>query len=86
MSAKSKKFLLTACFGRVMNDKWYGTLDEISHSAAEKPMIIISLLSFGVLAPFYIANRSQPEENLQNQSILSTEEPQEQSTLNTDEQ
>ena len=75
MSAKSQKFLLTACFDRVMNEAWYDKLDEINHNDAEKPMITLGLLSFGVLAPFYVTYRNQQQE-----------EPQEQSSLNKDEQ
>ncbi|CAF3831441.1 unnamed protein product [Rotaria sordida] len=86
VSAKSKKFLLTACFNRVMNEAWYGKLDEINHNDAEKSMITLGLLSFGVLAPFYVIYRNQQQEELQEQSPLNKEEPQEQSSLNKDEQ
>ncbi|CAF1160935.1 unnamed protein product [Rotaria sordida] len=58
-----------------MNEAWYDKLDEINHNDAEKPMITLGLLSFGVLAPFYVAYRKQQQE-----------EPQEQSPLNKDEQ
>ncbi|CAF3993459.1 unnamed protein product, partial [Rotaria sordida] len=57
-----------------MNEAWYDKLDEINHNDAEKPMITLGLLSFGVLAPFYVAYRKQQQE-----------EPQEQSPLNKDE-
>ncbi|CAF5153947.1 unnamed protein product [Rotaria magnacalcarata] len=75
VSAKSKKFLLTACFGRVMSEAWYDKLDEINRNAVEMPMLNIGLLSFGVLAPFYIVYRNQNQQ-----------EPQEQSTSNEDDQ
>ncbi|CAF3987825.1 unnamed protein product [Rotaria magnacalcarata] len=75
VSAKSKKFILTACFGRVMSEAWYDKLDEINRNAVEMPMLTIGLLSFGVLAPFYIVYRNQNQK-----------EPQEQSTSNEDDQ
>ncbi|CAF1265193.1 unnamed protein product [Rotaria sordida] len=69
-----------------MNEAWYGKLDEINHNDAEKSMITLGLLSFGVLAPFYVIYRNQQQEELQEQSPLNKEEPQEQSSLNKDEQ
>ncbi|CAF4946964.1 unnamed protein product, partial [Rotaria sp. Silwood1] len=75
VSAKSKKFLLTAGFERVMNEAWYDKLDETNHNAAEKPMIILGLLSFGVLAPFYVIYRNQQQEGPEEQSPLDKEEP-----------
>ncbi|CAM4890296.1 unnamed protein product [Rotaria socialis] len=75
VSAKSKKFLLTACFGRVMSEAWYDKLDEINRSAVGTPMITLGLLSFGVLAPLYVVYRNQNQE-----------EPQEQITSNRDDQ
>ncbi|CAF1176442.1 unnamed protein product [Rotaria sp. Silwood1] len=97
VSAKSKKFLLTAGFERVMNEAWYDKLDETNHNAAEKPMIILGLLSFGVLAPFYVIYRNQQQEGPEEQSpldkeepveqlLLTNEEPQEKLLLNKDEQ
>jgi hypothetical protein len=86
VSAKSKTFLLTACFGRVLNITWYNKLDEINRDYAEKPMITLGLLSFGVLAPFYVLYRNQQQEGPQEQLSLKKDEPQEQSPLNKDEE
>ncbi|CAF1557007.1 unnamed protein product, partial [Rotaria sordida] len=47
---------------------WYGKLDEINHNDAEKPMITLGLLSFGVLVPFYAVYRNQQQEESQEQS------------------
>jgi len=73
---------LTACFGRVINEAWYDKLDEINRNDAEKLMITAGLLSFGVLAPFYVIYRKQQQEKPQEQSSLNKEKPQEQSSLN----
>ncbi|CAF4889077.1 unnamed protein product, partial [Rotaria magnacalcarata] len=58
-----------------MSEAWYDKLDEINRNAVEMPMLTIGLLSFGVLAPFYIVYRNQNQK-----------EPQEQSTSNEDDQ
>jgi hypothetical protein len=58
-----------------MNEAWYDELHEVNHNDAEKPMAILGLLSFGVLAPFYVTYRNEQPEG-----------PQEQSPLNKDEQ
>jgi hypothetical protein len=83
VSAKSKKFLLTACFGRVLNETWYDKLDEINRDYTELPMITLGLLSFGVLAPFYVVYRNQQQERPQEQPSLNKKE---QSPLDKDEQ
>lgn len=48
-------------------------------------MITLGLLSFGVLAPFYVTFRNQNPKKTHKQSTLNKEEPQEQSTLDRDE-
>lgn len=57
-----------------MNEAWYNKLDEINHNEAEMPMITLGLLSFGVLAPFYVVYRSQDQEKLQEETILNKDE------------
>jgi hypothetical protein len=85
VSAKSKRFLLTACFDRVMNEAWYDKLDKINRNAMETSMLTLGLLSFGVLAPFFIDNRNQNQDEQQEQSTLNIDAPQELSTWNRDE-
>ncbi|CAF4227921.1 unnamed protein product, partial [Rotaria sordida] len=66
-----------------MNENWYDQLDEIKLiNDGEKPMIALGLISFGVLAPFYVAYRDQQQEEQQKEQ---QEEQQEQSPLNKDE-
>ncbi|CAF0843039.1 unnamed protein product [Adineta steineri] len=74
VAAESKKFLLTVCFDRVMNDAWYDKLDEANRNGAEKPMITLGLFSFGVLAPFYVVFRKQQHEESQEQSASNKNE------------
>ncbi|CAF4143140.1 unnamed protein product [Rotaria sordida] len=75
-----------------MNENWYDQLDEIKLiNDGEKPMIALGLISFGVLAPFYVAYRDQQQEEQQKeqqeeQQKEQQEEQQEQSPLNKDEQ
>ncbi|CAF1278779.1 unnamed protein product [Rotaria sordida] len=57
-----------------MNEAWYDKLDEINHNYAEKPMIALGLLTFGVLAPFYVAYRNQQQEESQQESPLNKDE------------
>ena len=57
-----------------MNEAWYDKLDEINRNGAEKPMIILALLTFGILAPFYVVYRNQQPEESQEQSQLDKSE------------
>ncbi|CAF4419076.1 unnamed protein product [Rotaria socialis] len=69
VAAKCRKFLLTACFDRVINDASYCKLDERNRYGMHKHMLILTWLSFGILAPFYVSYRTTQPEDSQHEPI-----------------
>ncbi len=57
ISSESRKLLETACFDQTLNQVWYNKLSITNHQTSAKPLQLLSVLSFGLLAPHLIQYR-----------------------------
>ncbi len=59
ISFRLKSFINSRCFDQVLNRQWHGTLDQTTNQELlSKISFTISIISFGLLAPFLLNYRN----------------------------
>ncbi|CAF3424141.1 unnamed protein product [Rotaria sp. Silwood1] len=62
ISSESKKLVKTACFDQALNQIWYNKLSLTNRQTTAKLLLIPSILTFGLIAPWFISYRKENEE------------------------
>ena len=61
VDADDKQFVGQPCCDQLLNNVWYDKLDTYQSTMFKRLSILLSFLTFGLLAPFLISFRKQPE-------------------------
>ncbi|CAF1480220.1 unnamed protein product, partial [Rotaria sordida] len=66
ISSESDKLVKTACFHETLNQVWYDKLSLTNSHISAKLLQILSILTFGLIAPWIISYRKENQESLNN--------------------
>ncbi|CAF3987348.1 unnamed protein product, partial [Rotaria sp. Silwood2] len=66
ISSASSKLLETACFDQTLNQVWFDKLSLSDHQLKAKASRILAIMTFGLIAPWFVSYRRETDESLNN--------------------